>query len=210
MDTLLRETVNAVVNSRFPEMSIEGRRQIESILIREEFPKGAIALNEGEVAHEIVFVGKGMLRQYYYKNGKDVTEHFSYEGCILMCIESLLKQEPTHLMAEALEPAVVYMLPYDVLQKLLEQSKEINAFYRKVLEYSLIVSQIKADSWRFESARERYERFLREIPTVARTASVNDMASYLLMTPESLSRVRSAVSNVAGKKSGYIQKIEEE
>ena len=60
MDTLLRETVNAVVNSRFPEMSIEGRRQIESILIREEFPKGAIALNEGEVAHEIVFVGKGM------------------------------------------------------------------------------------------------------------------------------------------------------
>ena len=56
MDTLLRETVNAVVNSRFPEMSIEGRRQIESILIREEFPKGAIALNEGEVAHELVFV----------------------------------------------------------------------------------------------------------------------------------------------------------
>ena len=56
MDTLLRETVNAVVNSRFPEMSIEGRRQIESILIREEFPKGVIALNEGEVAHELVFI----------------------------------------------------------------------------------------------------------------------------------------------------------
>lgn len=50
MDTLLRETVNTVVNSRFPEMSIEGRRQIESILIREEYPKGVIALNEGEVA----------------------------------------------------------------------------------------------------------------------------------------------------------------
>ena len=74
MDTLLRETVNTVVNSRFPEMSIEGRRQIESILIREEYPKGVIALNEGEVAHELVFVGKGMLRQYYYKNGKEVTE----------------------------------------------------------------------------------------------------------------------------------------
>ena len=57
-----------------------GRRQIESILIREEYPKGVIALNEGEVAHELVFVGKGMLRQYYYKNGKDVTEHFSYEA----------------------------------------------------------------------------------------------------------------------------------
>ena len=67
MDTLLRETVNAVVNSRFPEMSIEGRRQIESILIREEFPKGAIALNEGEVAHEIVFVGKLQKRERRYR-----------------------------------------------------------------------------------------------------------------------------------------------
>lgn len=58
---------------------------------------------EGEVAHEIVFVGKGMLRQYYYKNGKDVTEHFSYEGCIVMCIESFLKQVPTRLIVETLE-----------------------------------------------------------------------------------------------------------
>lgn len=116
MDTLLRETVNAVVNSRFPEMSIEGRRQIESILIREEFPKGAIALNEGEVAHEIVFVGKGMLRQYYYKNGKDVTEHFSYEGCIVMCIESFLKQVPTRLIVETLEPSIIYLFPRDMIQ----------------------------------------------------------------------------------------------
>ena len=89
------------------QMDLEGRRQIENILIREEYPKGAIALNEGEVAHEIVFVGKGMLRQYYYKNGKDVTEHFSYEGCIVMCIESFLKPVSyTHLyILQSLFPA---------------------------------------------------------------------------------------------------------
>ena len=112
MDPLLRETVNAVVNSRFPEMSLEGRRLLESVLIRKEIPKGQIALNEGEVCHELVFVGKGMLRQFYYKNGKDITEHFSYEGCIVICIESFLKQEPTRLMVETLEPAVIYLFPY--------------------------------------------------------------------------------------------------
>ena len=170
MDTLLRETVNAVVNSRFPEMSIEGRRQIESILIREEFPKGAIALNEGEVAHELVFVGKGMLRQYYYKNGKDVTEHFSYEGCIVMCIESFLKQVPTRLIVETLEPSIIYLF-----------------------EYSLIVSQVKADSWRFESARERYNLLLETHPEIIKRAPLAHIASYLLMTPETLSRVRSGV-----------------
>ena len=193
MDTLLRETVNAVVNSRFPEMSIEGRRQIESILIREEYPKGVIALNEGEVAHELVFVGKGMLRQYYYKNGKDVTEHFSYEGCILMCIESLLKQVPTRLIIETLEPAVIYLFPDDKMMQLTKQNWEINMFYRKILEYSLIVSQTKADSWRFESARERYNLLLETHPEIIKRAPLAHIASYLLMTPETLSRVRSGV-----------------
>ena len=176
----LKETVDIVVNSRYPEMNREGRELLAQVLIRKELEKGEMLLNEGQISRHMVFVGKGMLRQFYYKNGKDVTEHFSY-------------QEPTHLMAEALEPAVVYMLPYDVLQKLLEQSKEINAFYRKVLEYSLIVSQIKADSWRFETARERYNLLLHHHPEIIKRAPLSHIASYLLMTPETLSRVRSGV-----------------
>lgn len=193
MDILIRETVNAVVNSRFPEMSIEGRRQIENILIREEYPKGAIALNEGDIAHEIVLIGKGMLRQYYYKNGKDITEHFSYEGCIVMCIESLLKQIPTRLIIETLEPAIIYIFPYGKLLALTEENWEINMFYRKVLEYSLITSQTKADSWRFESARERYNLLLETHPEIIKRAPLAHIASYLLMTPETLSRVRAGI-----------------
>lgn len=76
MDALLKETVDAAINSRYPGMAPEGRRLIEEILIRKEVEKGALLLNEGQISHNIVFVGKGMLRQFYYKNGKDVTEHF--------------------------------------------------------------------------------------------------------------------------------------
>lgn len=192
MDTL-KETVDAVVNSRFPEMSKEGRAQLAEALIRKDVNKGEIILNEGQIAREMIFVGKGMLRQFYYKNGKDVTEHFSYEGCIVMCIESFLKQEPTRLMVETLEPAVIYLFPYAVLQRLLTTCPEINIFYRKVLEYSLIVSQIKADSWRFETARERYNLLLENHPEIIKRAPLSHIASYLLMTPETLSRVRSGV-----------------
>ena len=106
---LLKETVDAVVNSRFPEMSKEGRELLAEVLIRRESNKGEIVLNEGQVSHNLIFVGKGMLRQFYYKNGKDVTEHFSYEGCIVMCIESLLKQEPTRLIVEALEQSTLFL-----------------------------------------------------------------------------------------------------
>lgn len=193
MDTLLRETVDTIVNSRYPEMSIEGRRQLEKILIREEFPKGVIALNQGEIAKGIVFVGKGMLRQYYYKNGKELTEHFSYEGCILMCLESFLKQEPTRLIVETIEPAIIYLFPHDMIQILTKENWEINMFYRKILEYSLIVSQIKADSWRFETARERYNLLLERHPEIIKRAPLAHIASYLLMTPETLSRVRAGI-----------------
>ena len=172
MDTLLKETVNATVNSRYPGMAPEGRRQLEEILVRREVEKGELLLKEGQVSHNIVLVGKGMLRQFYYKNGKDVTEHFSYEGCIVICIESTLKKEPTHLMIEALEDSVVYLLPYDKLMLLTEISWEINMFYRKILEYSLIVSQIKADSWRFETARERYSQLMEQQPEVIKRPSV--------------------------------------
>lgn len=189
----LKETIDAVVNSRYPEMNKEGRELLAQVLIRKEVNKGEMLLNEGQISHYIVFVGKGLLRQFYYKNGKDVTEHFSYEGCILMCLESFLKQEPTRLMAEALENSVVYMLSYDMLQRLIEQSKEINILYRKILEFSLIVSQVKADSWRFETARERYNLLLKHHPEVIKRAPLSHIASYLLMTPETLSRVRSGV-----------------
>lgn len=191
MDTLLKETVNAVVNSQYPGMAFEGRKLIEEILIRKEVEKGELLLNEGEISHNFVLVGKGMLRQFYYKNKKDVTEHFSYEGNIVICIESTLKQEPTCLMIEALESGVVYLLPYNKLMALTEVSWEVNMFYRKILEFSLIVSQLKADSWRFETASERYNQLMRYQPEVIKRAPLSHIASYLLMTPETLSRVRS-------------------
>lgn len=190
MDTLLKETVNAAINSRYPDMSLAGRKLIEDVVVRKEFKKGELLLKEGQVSHNFVFVGKGMIRQFYYKNGKDITEHFSYEGCIAVCLESTLRQVPTRLMIEALEDCIVYLLPYDKLMLLSEKSWEINLLYRKILEFSLIVSQVKADAWRFETAHERYQRLMDTHPEVIKRAPLSHIASFLLMTPETLSRVR--------------------
>ena len=190
MDTLLKETINETVNRRFPEMTIESRNLLASIVTRKDMEKGEILLKEGQVSHHFVIVAKGMVRQFYYKNGKDVTEHFSYEGDIVICIESILLQEPTRLMIEALESGTLYLIPADQFLKLSKESWEINMFYRKMLEYSLIVSQKKADSWRFETARERYLRLMETQPEVIKRAPLAHIASYLLMTPETLSRVR--------------------
>ena len=163
-----------------------------SILIPLKFQKGETILEEGKVCRALYFVEKGMVRQYYYKNKKDVTEHFSFEGRIVFCIESFLKQEPSRLIVEALENTILYAIPYDELHNLMVRNQEMEMLYRKILEHVAISSQEHADSQRFENAAERYDRLLREKPEIILRAPMVHIASFLQMTPETLSRVRGA------------------
>ena len=167
--------------------------KIASILVRTEVKKNTLYLKEGEVSKYIGYVYKGMLRLFYYKNKKDLTEHFACEGTNFFSIESFFRQQPTHLMIEALENSVVYGLPHDELLELAAEHYEIEVMYRTLIENSLILSQQKADTLRFESANERYRRLLREHPEIIQRAPLSHIASYLLMTPETLSRVRASL-----------------
>lgn len=173
-------------------LSLEGINALSEILVPFKYAKGDVVMSEGEVCGYMYFVERGMVRQYYYKNGRDVTEHFSYEGRIVICIESFLKQEPSRLIVEALENSYLYGIPYRKLQLLCDTNKEIELLFRKILEHALISSQIYADSQRFENATERYQRLLENKPEILLRAPMVHIASYLQMSPETLSRVRAA------------------
>ena len=173
------------------ELSSKDMESFASILERKELSKGELFLNNDQISKYIQYIDKGLVRQFYYKNGRDVTEHFTCENNVAICIESFFRQEPTHLLIEALEPTILYCIPYSEIETLSVRKPEIGILYRRFLEATLILSQQKADSWRFESVRERYERFIKEYPQAAKRAPIAHIASYLLMTPESLSRVRS-------------------
>lgn len=183
-----------ILSGRFCSLSSREVDLLASIIQMKKIPKGTILLDEGQIAQYITYVDEGLLRQFYYKNGHNVTEHFACEGTLMYCIQSLFRQEPTELMAEAIDTSVVYLIPYSELIKLTAQYSSIAQFVRRLLEDGLISSQVKADSWRFETAEERYLRFLRDFPQAAREAPVGDIASYLLMTPETLSRMRRKIS----------------
>ena len=165
---------------------------LESILVPMKFAKGAMVLNAGEVCKNIYYIDKGLLRQFYYKNDKELTEHLGVENTIVMCIESLFREEPTHLLVEALEPTIIYALPKQRLEQVALHNVNIQILYRKILEESLILSQVHADLVRFESAQDRYKKLCKLMPQVVLRAPLVYIASYLQMTPETLSRVRAA------------------
>ena len=165
---------------------------LESILVPRKYPKGEMILTEGDVCKDIGYVERGLVRQFYQKNGKELTEHIGVEKTIVMCIQSLFKEEPSHLQLEALEPTLSYALPKHRLEEVALHNVNIQILYRKILEESLIISQIKADMLRFESAQNRYRRLCKLNPQVVLRTPLVYIASYLQMTPETLSRVRSS------------------
>lgn len=166
---------------------------LEGILEPVKYGKGEMILAEGEMCRGISYIEKGLVRQFYNKNGKEVTEHLGVDHTIFMCIESLFKEEPTRLQVEALEATLVYILPKSKLEAAAIRNVNIQMLYRKILEESLIQSQVHADLMRFETAPNKYKRLCELSPQVVLRAPLTYIASYLQMTPETLSRIRSGV-----------------
>lgn len=178
---------------RYSTMTHDELDILESILVPKRYGKGEKILAEGEVCNCIYWVVKGLVRQFYIKNGKELTEYMAAENTICMCIESLFKEEPTHLQIMAIEPTVLYTIPKADLEAVAMKSVNIQILYRKILEESLILSQKHADMLRFESALDRYQKLVKRNPQLVLRAPLVYIASYLQMTPETLSRVRNAV-----------------
>ena len=166
---------------------------LESVLVPIKFAKGEMILSEGEICENIYYIEHGLIRQFYFKNGKQITEHLGEDHTIFMCIESLFREEPTKLQVEALEPTLGYALPKHRLEQVALHNVNIQILYRKILEESLIISQIHADLVRFETAQDRYKRMCKLSPQVILRAPLVYIASYLQMTPETLSRVRASI-----------------
>ena len=178
---------------KYSTMTYDELDVLESLLVPIKYGKGEKILQEGEVCRNISYIEKGLVRQFYFKNGKEVTEHLGVDHSIFMCIESLFKEEPSRLQVEALEPTLVYALPKAKLEAAAMRNVNIQMLYRKILEESLIQSQIHADLVRFESAPNRYKRLCDLSPQVVLRAPLTYIANYLQMTPETLSRNRSGV-----------------
>lgn len=177
---------------RYSTMTHDELDILESIIVPQKYAKGEMILKEGDICRQFLYIDKGLVRQFYFKHGKEVTEHLGQEHTIVMCIESLFKEEPTKLQMEALEPTAVYALPKADLERVAMHNVNIQILYRKMLEESLIVSQIHADLVRFETAQDRYKKLCKLCPQVVLRAPLVYIASYLQMTPETLSRVRAS------------------
>lgn len=176
------------------KLNVEALHAFANILVPMKVLRGHKLVSEGQVCNHMFYVDRGMVLQYYTKNKATVTEHISHEGDMVVCIESFFLREPSKIVASMIEPGVVYGIPHDEMEAIASHTFELCKLIFKFYQRALIISQRKADVLRFETAKERYIRTLRENPEIIRRAPLHNVASFLQMTPETLSRVRAQVT----------------
>jgi CRP-like cAMP-binding protein len=156
-----------------------------------EFSKGDHLFKEGEICRHMFYIEKGLVRVYYYSvSGKEITAWFSAENTLITALDSFYYHRPTHDYCEALEDSVVYPINFSDFETILNSEKGARlAFYilyeitRKMTEF---IGSIK-----FQSAEERYKALINENPEILQRTSLGHIASYLGITQETLSRIRS-------------------
>jgi CRP-like cAMP-binding protein len=149
-------------------------------------------LKEKVVSDYIYFIEKGIARIFYHKNEKEVTEWIATDQQFFLSITSFFQRAPSQLLIHTLEPSEVYGIHHDDFMRLADEHHDIERLLRKMVTGSLILSQIRMDSIQFETAQQRYERLLNNSPEIIKRVPLSYIASFLGVTLETLSRIRSS------------------
>lgn len=153
-------------------------------------PAKTILLEAGKTAQKVFFVHSGCIRQWYNANGKDITCQFFFENSPVACIESLIKSQPSEYTLETVLPSEIYVIRGEQIQKWLQSNPEQMVEIAKIalermVHYSkLFLSRIK------ETPQQRYEALVKEHPEIITQIPQHYIATYLGISPVSLSRIR--------------------
>lgn len=164
--------------------------QFKSLLIERQIAAKTVLLKEGEISTQAHVIKKGCLREWFNKDGKEITFQFFFEGQAVASIDSFLNNQPSLYTIESIEPSIIYSISkdkfeeiYQLLSEFRERFQEL--MYQRFRNYAnLFLSRIK------DSPKERYDDLVLNHPQIIKRIPQHYIASYLGITPTSLSRIR--------------------
>ncbi len=156
--------------------------------------KGEIVVEEGCRDTNLYLLIGGIWRAYMLKDGEEITVWFGGTGEVVCSMWGYVANIPSEITIESLTESEVYYIPKQELEKYFTTSLAFANLGRKLIEHhALIVDKWWIDSWQPITARERYLRLMKKNPELLLYAPLKHVASYLGMTPQSLSRIRAAL-----------------
>jgi len=155
--------------------------------------KNGFLVEAGKVCRHLYFLERGAVCGFYYLNGKRVTHWFAFENDFFTSFHSFITQQPAVENIQALEGSVMWAITKNDLNVLLENFPEIERVLRLAYEKYYIRLEERFVNAQFKTAAERYEQLLQQTPHIAERVPLGYIASYLGVSQETLSRIRSRV-----------------
>ncbi|RYY25991.1 MAG: Crp/Fnr family transcriptional regulator [Chitinophagaceae bacterium] len=159
-----------------------------------ELKRGSFLVKPGERENQLFLLKKGVVRSFILENKKEITTWINEEIELVSGIRTLGLQLPSEEYIEALENCELTGIPYSAIEYLYETFPSSNYIGRVILEESYRAAEERAYLARISSAKKRYDRFVATQPTLLTRISLKYIASYLNMSLETLSRLRSRKS----------------
>ncbi len=174
-------------------LSTDSKKALSAILKRVELRKSHILVPQNSVCNYIYFIESGLTRTYYYNEGKDITDWLSPENSFACSVVSFISRKPDRRQIELLEPSVLWSLQYYEMEHLCARHHDIERIIRHLISLGLVSLQQRFDDLHFATALQRYQKLMKENPTLIQRVPLGMIASYLGMTQETLSRIRSQI-----------------
>jgi CRP-like cAMP-binding protein len=155
------------------------------------FPKGAIITATGDVERWFSIVKEGVQRIYFEHDGNEACLGFAYGGSWSGVFDSFVSQSPSRFVLQAMTPSVLCSIDHADLQELYRRIPKMERFGRLMLEEVVVGRAIREVEQLTMTAQERYDRLVHRSPHLLQLVPQKDIASYLGMSAETFSRLRS-------------------
>jgi len=178
--------------ARFIQLTAEELELFHSLLQFKKIKKKQFLLQEGEVCDFEAYLLKGCCRSYYLdKEGTETILLFAVEDWWVSDLSSFSEQAPSNMFIETVEDCEMLLINYANKMQLFEQVPKFEKFYRLLVQRSLGVLQKRFYASVSQTAEERYLAFMEKYPHIVQRVPQHQIARYIGVSPEFLSKVRS-------------------
>lgn len=179
--------------TRYMPLSEEEEQAIRESTVIESFKKGTVLLREGQVSRECYFILKGCMRKYHEVEGEEKTSNFYTEEQWVISLNSFMNETPADHYFSCIEDTTVVIGKAEPANELYQRFPKFETISRTIVEQDFADQQKMMSTYVTDTPEQRYLNLMNNRPELLQRVPQYQLASFIGVKPESLSRIRKRI-----------------
>lgn len=176
------------------QLDPEVQTEMEAGFVNKRYSKGACLLRPGQTCTAHFLIQEGIARKYYLHQDREITTEIYFHDDVAISLDSYIMQKPGDVYIEALTDLEVTVIDYSRFYQVKNKYPEVMMLDKMFIEYYAVWFEQRLRAFQTMDASQRYAELLEKAPQIIRLLPVTLIASYLNVSLETLSRIRSKLA----------------